>query len=151
MTTSHDEELLGRLGAALEAAYPVPEDVLDAARATFTWRTIDAELAALVFDSATEALSGVRSAEGTRQMTFRSPGVEIELEVVSETGRRIVGQLVPSQEAEIMLHHQDETLVARSDSLGRFVFPDVPPGSMRLSCELQDVSGSVVQTEWMLI
>jgi hypothetical protein len=146
-----DDQLLARLGAALEAAYPVPEAVLDAARATFTWRTIDAELAALVFDSAEEAPAGVRSTEGTRQMTFRSPGVEIELEVVSETRRRIVGQLVPPQEAEIMLHHQDETRVARSDTLGRFTFHDVASGSVRLTCKLHNESGAVVQTEWTLI
>ncbi len=42
-----DDELLGMLRAALEASDPVPEAVLDAARASFTWRMIDAELAAL--------------------------------------------------------------------------------------------------------
>lgn len=146
-----DDQLLAQLGAALEAAYPVPEAVLDAARATFTWRTIDAELAALVFDSAAAAPAGVRSAESTRQMTFRSPGVEIELEVVSETRRRIVGQLVPPQQAEIMLHHEEETRRARSDSLGRFTFHDVPSGSIRLTCKLHDESGAIVQTAWTLI
>ncbi|MGA9597612.1 MAG: hypothetical protein WBV06_15770, partial [Acidimicrobiia bacterium] len=84
-----DDQLLARIAGAL-AADPVPEAVLDAARATFTWRTIDAELASLVFDSADEGLVGVRSTETARQMTFRTPGVEIELVVVSETRRRIV-------------------------------------------------------------
>jgi hypothetical protein len=146
-----DDQLLASLSAALDAADPVPESVLDSAKASFTWRTIDAELAALVFDSAAEELAGVRSGETTRQMTFRSPGVEIELEVVSETHRRIVGQLVPPQEAEITLHHQTESRVAQSDSLGRFAFHDVPSGSVRLICKLQDETGAVVQTEWTLI
>jgi hypothetical protein len=145
-----DDQLLARIAGAL-AADPVPEAVLDAARATFTWRTIDAELASLVFDSADEGLVGVRSTETARQMTFRTPGVEIELVVVSETRRRIVGQLVPPQEAEIALHHQDETRTARSDRLGRFTFPDVPSGSVRLTCKLEDESGAVIQTEWTLI
>jgi hypothetical protein len=113
---------------------------------------IDAELAALVFDSATEELSGVRSTELSRQMTFRTQKVEIELELIPGAGRRIVGQLVPPQEAEITLHHQDGTFLARSDGLGRFTFTDAPQGSVRLSCRLEDAgSGSVVQTEWMLI
>lgn len=146
-----DEQLLAMLGVALDAADPVPDAVLDAARATFTWRTIDAELAALVFDSAAVGLEGVRGTETTRQMTFRSPGVEIELQVVSETRRRIVGQLVPPQQAEVALHHQDATQVARSDRLGRFTFNDVPSGSIRLVCKLEDESGATVQTEWTLI
>ncbi len=146
-----DDQLLARLAAALEAADPMPESALEAAKATFTWRTIDAELASLVFDSAAEELVGVRSADATRQMTFRTPGVEIELVVMSETSRRVVGQLVPPQAAEIILHHEDDERTAQSDSLGRFTFHDVPSGSIRLTCKLKDESGAVVQTEWTLI
>lgn len=146
-----DDRLLATLGAALDASDPVPESVLAAARASFTWRTIDAELAALVFDSAAEEMAGVRSAGMARQMTFRSPGVEIELEVVSDTQRRIVGQLVPPQEAEVTLHHQMDSQVVRSDSLGRFTFHEVPAGSVRLTCKLEDETGVVVQTEWTFI
>ena len=50
-------------GSALREADPVPEHVLAAARGAWTWRTIDQELADLVFDSATE-LSGVRDHGG---------------------------------------------------------------------------------------
>lgn len=146
-----DEQILVRLAAALDAADPMPESVIEAAKASFTWRTIDAELASLVFDSAAEELAGVRSAEATRQMTFRTPGVEIELLVVSETSRRLVGQLVPPQAAELTLHHEDETRTAQSDSLGRFTFHDIPTGSVRLTCKLAGDDGSVVQTEWTII
>ena len=41
----------------------MPRHVLAAARGAFTWRTIDQELADLVFDSATE-LTGVRDHGG---------------------------------------------------------------------------------------
>ncbi len=146
-----DEQLLARLAAALDASNPLPESVVEAAKATFTWRTIDAELASLVFDSAAEELAGVRNAEATRQMTFRTPGVEIELVVVSETSRRLVGQLVPPQTAEVTLHHEDDTRVAQSDSLGRFTFHDVPTGSVRLTCKLADDDAATVQTEWTII
>jgi len=146
-----DEKLLASLGAALEAADPLPESVIEAAKATFTWRTIDAELASLVFDSAAGELAGVRSSEATRQMTFSTPGVEIELIVVSETSRRLVGQLVPPQTAEVTLHHESDTRTAQSDSLGRFTFHDVPTGSVRLTCKLAGDDGAVVQTEWTII
>ena len=152
-----DEQLLNRLAEALGSADPMPPEVAEAAKATFTWRTIDAELAALVFDSSSDELVGVRGAEtaaGTdsaRQMTFRTPGVEIELVVVSETSRRLVGQLVPPQAAEIELHHEDFTATAQSDSLGRFLFHDVPTGSVRLTCRLPDEDGAVIQTEWIII
>jgi hypothetical protein len=52
---------------------------------------------------------------------------------------------------EIMLHHGEGTRRARSDSLGRFTFHDVPSGSIRLTCKLHDESGAIVQTEWTLI
>ena len=152
-----DEQLLSRVAEALDAADPMPAAVAEAAKATFTWRTIDAELAALVFDSASDELVGVRGAEtgsgaeAARQMTFRTPGVEIELIVVSETSRRLVGQLVPPQAAEIELHHEDFTATAQSDNLGRFTFQDVPTGSVRLTCLLPDEDGAVIQTEWMII
>ncbi|MDX2344313.1 MAG: hypothetical protein QNL12_11600 [Acidimicrobiia bacterium] len=146
-----DQQLLARLAAALDAHDPLPESVIDAAKASFTWRTIDAELASLVFDSAAEELAGVRSADASRQMTFRTPGVEIELVVVSETSRRLVGQLVPPQAAEVTLHHEQDESTAQSDSLGRFTFNDVPTGSVRLTCKLAGDGGAVVQTEWTII
>ena len=146
-----EEQLLARLAAALDAAEPMPEGMLDQAKATFTWRTIDAELAALVFDSAAEELVGVRSSDANRQMTFRTPGVEIELVVVSETTRRLVGQLVPPQVAEIQLHHEDGSQTASTDNLGRFAFDDVPAGSVRLTCRLIGEDEAVVQTEWIII
>jgi hypothetical protein len=147
----NNDQLMEVLARALDAADPVPEAVLAAAKASFTWRTIDAELAALVFDSATEELAGVRSIEASRQMTFRTPGVEIELVVVSETSRRLVGQLVPPQTAEIELHHEEVTRTARSDNLGRFTFHDVPAGTVRLVCKLADEDGAIIQTEWIII
>ena len=92
--SASDDDLLELVGRALRAADPVPDRVLDGARAAWTWRTIDEELAELVFDSAAE-LTGVRSEDTARQLTFRAPGMEIEVMVTDEATRRIVGQLVP--------------------------------------------------------
>ena len=90
------------MGRALRAAEPVPDHVVDGARAAWTWRTIDEELAELVFDSAVE-LTGVRSEDTARQLTFRAPGVEIEVMVVDDAARRIVGQLIPPGECAVQL------------------------------------------------
>ena len=70
--TAPDDELLALVGRALRAAEPVPDHVIAGARAAWTWRTIDQELAELVFDSAFE-LTGVRSEDTARQLTFRAP------------------------------------------------------------------------------
>lgn len=146
-----DDRLLARLAAALDAADPAPDAVVAAAKASLTWRTIDAELAALVFDSAMEEPAGVRAVESVRQVTFRAPGVEIELAVLAETVRRLVGQLVPPQTAAIELHHAGGSMAAAADALGRFTFEDVPIGSIRLTCRLEGDDGGVVTTEWILI
>ena len=144
-------ELLERLGAALLASDPVPERVLAGARGAFTWRTIDAELAELVFDSATE-LTGVRGgAEDTaRQVTFQAPGVEIEVMVIDNGNRRIVGQLVPPAEVTVQLTSGDAVRETTTDQLGRFTFQDVEPGPVRLSV-LGDDGRHLVHTEWVLL
>ena len=46
---STDDELLAALGRALQERDPVPEHVVEAAKAAFVWRTIDAELKQRIF------------------------------------------------------------------------------------------------------
>jgi hypothetical protein len=143
-----DDELLALLGQALGTADAVPEHVLEGARSAFTWRTIDAELAELVFDSARE-LSGVRSDDSNRQVTFSAPGVEIEVMVIGNGSRRLLGQLVPPVATTIELVGSDAVYTARSDELGRFSFDELAPGPVRLMI-LDATGASTVQTEWML-
>lgn len=147
--TMTDDELLATLGRALREADPVPSQVTEFAKAGYGWRTIDAELAELVFDSAVEELAGVRSDDETRQVTFRAPGVEIEVAVLAEGARRIIGQLVPPQPAEIELRFNGESRSTQSDHLGRFAFHDVPTGPISLRCDLGD--DQTVQTDWMIV
>ncbi len=143
-----DDELLALVGRAIEASDPVPDLVLDGARAAFTWRTIDTELAELVFDSAHE-LSGVRSEDVNRQVTFQAPGVEIEVMVIESGSRRLVGQLVPPGAVTVELVSGDTVQSATTDRLGRFTFDELAPGPVRLV--VLDTEGErVVQTEWVL-
>jgi hypothetical protein len=144
-----DDELLALLGRALGTADAPPEHVLEGARSAFTWRTIDAELAELVFDSARE-LSGVRSDDANRQVTFSAPGVEIEVMVIDNGSRRLVGQLVPPVATTIELVGSDAVYSTRSDDLGRFGFDELAPGPVRLVILDAGGEASTVQTEWML-
>ena len=144
-----DDDLLELVGRALRAADPVPDRVIDGARAAWTWRTIDEELAELVFDSAAE-LTGVRSEDTARQLTFRAPGMEIEVMVVDEASRRIVGQLVPPGAFTV-------TLLVGDAVLDEYDRPPRPllvrrrrprPGPPRVT----DPDGTaVVTTEWVLL
>ena len=144
-----DDQLIATLGDAIQHADPVPERVLAGARAAFTWRTIDAELAELVFDSANE-LTGVRSESMARQVTFQAPGVEIEVMVIDNGQRRIVGQLIPPSVATVQLASGDSVAETQTDDLGRFTFNDVLPGPVRLSV-LGSSGEHVVHTEWILL
>ncbi len=145
-----DDDLLELVGRALRAADPVPDRVIEGARAAWTWRTIDQELAELVFDSASE-LTGVRSEDTARQLTFRAPGMEIEVMIVDEASRRIVGQLVPPGSFTVQLLSSDDVVRDETtDRLGRFSFDAVAPGPVRLA--VIELDGTlVVSTEWTLL
>jgi hypothetical protein len=145
----HDDEIMALLAEALERADPVPAHVMDNARAAFTWRTIDAELAELVFDSALHS-SGVRSEELNRQVTFRSSNVEIEIMIVEDRGRRLVGQLVPPTTATIELIGADGMQSSSTDGLGRFAFNQLDDGPTRLVVFGSD-GRRVAQTDWVLL
>src|SRR3954454_6431033 len=96
--TDDDAVTEAELRAIFNQVDPVPLLLEDAARGAFTWRTVDDELAELMRDSADEEAGAlVRSGTGPRQLSFESPRLGIELEVVS-TGpreRRVQGQLLP--------------------------------------------------------
>ena len=74
--TDKDATTEAELRAIFSHVDPVPPLLDDAARAAFTWRTVDAELAELMRDSADaseEAGALVRGGGGPRQLSFESP------------------------------------------------------------------------------
>ena len=144
--TPAEVEILEILGRALEHSDPVPIYVTEAGKSAFTWLTIDAELAELVFDSARDELVGVRSETlAERQLTFQSPNVEIEIMLVGDT-RHLVGQLVPAQEADVTLITELESTNAKTDQLGRFDFTGVESGRIRL--QVRTAGGPSITTQW---
>jgi hypothetical protein len=145
---SDDDALQETLGIALRQAEAVPNTVMAAARGAFTWRTIDAELASIVFDSATE-LTGVRDHGGPRQLTFRAPGIEIEVMMADPSTRRLVGQLVPGQETTVRLEGTLGSIEQGADRFGRFSFDAVPHGPVRLS--VLGAEGRATNTDWVVL
>ncbi len=102
-----EEELRG-LAARLE---PVPGRLVQAAVDAYAWRTVDADLAELVFDSLADQDEEtlVRGRQQERLLSFRTSGLTIEVEVTAAgPSRRLIGQLVPPQRAEVEIRQQDE-------------------------------------------
>ena len=154
MVADDDEDtaLLEELRRVVAAADPVPPEVVAAAKASFTWRTIDAELAELSFDSLLDDDAVlVRGDEQPRLLTFEASSVTIELVVVAEAGvRRVVGQIVPVQPATVEVIHSGGTEHVEADDLGRFRAERLGPGPMRIRV-VPDTGQPVTETEWISI
>jgi hypothetical protein len=155
-THDEDETLLAELRRVVAIVDPVPERVRIAARAALDWRTLDAELAELVFDSRVDEPALAIRGSGPRTLTFEAPGLEIELEAEpdDEQGQlRITGQLVPPQSAQIGICTGGGRVLARADERGRFSARGIVPGRMRLRCWLDRApdGGRLVDTAWLVI
>jgi hypothetical protein len=151
MMTITDEELLALLRDAL-GPRPVPDVVMSAAKEAYGWRDMDAQLAALTYDSLLETnqLVGVRSAVlEARLLTFECGDVTIEIELADGSGGRLNGQLVPPQAAEIEVRYADGSLSLTASPAGRFWVTALPRGPISLLCRFAD--GTVVQTEWVVL
>jgi hypothetical protein len=154
---STDDELLAALGRALQGQDPVPDEVVAAARATFSWRTIDAELAALTFDSVTDAdaLVGVRGGGGPRALTFEHDDVVVEVEVTEHGARRsLVGHVAPAplEWVEVQQAGRADAVRQETDAHGRFQIPDLVAGPFRLLCRFRPgAPWPVMHTEWVTI
>jgi hypothetical protein len=161
---SADGELLGALGEALAEARDVPRRFVEAGKAAYTWFTIDAELAALTYDSAGAAgrTAGLTEPEPAatralpratrpnpaelRSMSFTSTRLKIEIEVAADALR---GQIVPPQQGEIEVQTAGRPQRITVDELGWFVIRPVPPGAFRLHC--QTASGLAVLTPFITL
>jgi len=148
---SDDDHLLTALDDALRAARAVPRDFVEAGKAAYTWHGVDAELAALTYDSALDeprVLAANRAEPAPlRALTFASAELTVELEVTEDA---LLGQIVPPQPGEVEVRLADGQVVsAPIDELGCFVVRPIPSGSFRLHCRI--VGGSAVLTDWLAL
>jgi len=134
-----DASLLEELQTVMRQVDPVPARVREAAKASFTWRTVDAELAELAFDSLVDQeLATVRGTAEPRMLTFTAPGLTVEVEVAAiGARRRLIGQLMPPGAAEVKVHHPGGTVTVEADELGRFAAPELEAGPVRLQCRVR--------------
>jgi hypothetical protein len=144
-----DDELLARLAEARQAAERVPREFMEAGKAAYAWHDIDAELADLVYDSATDEahLTGQLRAEQAqlRALTFTSSTLTIEVEF---TGDALLGQLVPPQAGEVeVITPAGRARLEVIDDIGCFTIRPVPAGSFRLDC--RTASGIAISTNWL--
>lgn len=148
----NDELLMERLRDLSHRHDPVPPEVASAARASFIWRTVDAELALLSYDSVLDddRLVGVRGGGEGRLLTFEGPGLSVEVQATEGRGgtRRLVGQLVPPRQAVLEIRHPDGSSDASADELGRFTVEAVPAGPVSLKVTIDD---TVVETDWVTL
>ncbi|WP_238413087.1 hypothetical protein [Saccharothrix deserti] len=147
-----DEVLLRELRAALAEEHDVPEHILQAARAAYTWRTVDAELIALTsYDSVldTELAVRARAATTARQLVFDAEGVSVQVEV-TEAG--VAGQVLPARPGRVLLvtatrpGKEAESEEAELDEMGMFLLGPPPSGPVRFRCE---IDGTTVVTDWV--
>lgn len=154
-----DDDLVGELSAMLAEADRVPPHLLEAAKAAFTWHTVDSDLAELLSDTSEVAvrISASPRKPRPRILTFKSGEtlIVVQLTVARPSGHRMLGQIsrggsIDVKGALVEVRHSGGTTALRSDRFGRFALDEVPPGPLSLACDFGDGPAPVV-TSWVTI
>ena len=149
-----DDELMALLGEAVAEEAAVSERRRTAARAAFTWRSVDAELAELLHDSALDAGAAVRSGVSEpRTLSFGHSGLTLEVEVDGET---LLGQVIGTgsaasavEPASVLLERPEaDALSAVADAAGFFRLEGVRTGTVRFVVEQ---GGWSLTTPWVTL
>jgi hypothetical protein len=145
-------EVEERLRMIIELLDPVPERLLAAALDSYTWRTVDSELAELVLDSVAEDQGAlVRGREDVRLLSFAASGLTIDVQVSSGgQGRRIVGQLAPPGPATVQIRQGSAVTDLDADELGRFRGP-LREGPFSMMCSTGAEGARQIVTDWITI
>ena len=159
MTGPYDEDALAeQLRAVVAEADRAPDLVYETARAAFDLRRLDAELAALVRDSADEpaAALAVRGDDEERMLSFEVGEVTVEMQISQNAERRdILAHVSGADLADAVI----ETSGAGSDAAGVvrqievpvddgiLIARGIPAGLVRLS--LTTVAGALLVTTWV--
>jgi hypothetical protein len=139
------DDLIDDLRAAVRSGRSVPASYAEAARAAFTWRSIEAELALLSYDSSISGPVVARGAAPPRVLVFGSADLTVHLEV---RDRIVRGQLDPPRAGRVSLEEASRGVVSASavEEDGFFVLacPGAGPVRLRLVGDLPTV------TEWLI-
>jgi hypothetical protein len=145
-----DDELLDLLRAALTEQRDVPDRFVEAGKATFAWRSIDAELAALAYDSVTDppALAATRADHAAiRELTFAFRDATVHVQIARGG---LHGQVVPPRtgEVEVLVEGQPPRK-AEVDEQGWFSFAPLPHRPFRLLWRM--AGGGSAMTDWLTL
>lgn len=145
-----DDALLAAVKAALQRERDVPASFRQAGEMAYAWHDIDAELAALSYDSAADPRAALltRAEPATlRSLTFDARELSIEIEIVSDTLR---GQIVPPQPGLAEVHQASGKVTkAPIDEVGYFTSSPVPAGTFRLLLRIDDRRS--ILTDWITL
>ncbi|MDQ6523795.1 hypothetical protein RB608_09305 [Nocardioides sp. LHD-245] len=149
-----DDELMALVGEAVAEEAVVSDRRRTAARAAFAWRSVDAELAELLHDSALAAGAAVRSdGDESRTLSFGHSGLTLEIEVDGEV---LLGQVIgaggasaATEPASVLLERPDaDAQSAVADASGFFRLEGVRPGTVRFVVEQ---GGWSLTTPWVAL
>jgi len=143
-----DAELMVELGAAVRSAGPITDQELNRAKATYTWRTIDDDLAlaALVYDSVLQDRPLVRGEvmPDARTLIFEGDTMLLEVDVTADA---LTGRVVPAGRADLSLVTVNGTVgETATDDMGWFLLPAPRSGPVRLFCR---TATARLVTDWV--
>ena len=131
-----DDQLLAELREAVAEADLVTDRQREAARAAFSWRTVDAELAEMLHDSALESAAVRGADDAARTLSFASGPLTLEVEIDSDT---VMGQVVGAAADSVLMQRSiadDQPLPV--DPSGFFRIGGVAPGPVRFVVQAGD-------------
>jgi hypothetical protein len=115
-----------------------------AAKAAYTWRTVDQDLERLTMYSDAVLEDAVRTPRRSRVAEFRGRNLRLELEIGEEV---VIGQIYPTQAGLVtFMTAKGLSVEARTDEVGCFMVERPANGPFRVRCDTPD---SVVVTDWM--
>jgi len=144
---SDDDVLMAALAKAVAEGDTVSNRRREAARAAFSWRSVDAELMELLHDSALEAGAAVRgAADPGRLLAFGRGQVSVEIEVGAGA---VSGQVLPAQDATVTLQGSGvEDRTVAPDGAGFFRIEEVGSGPVRF---VVTTSEHTLATAWVTL
>jgi hypothetical protein len=146
-----DEELLALLRDALAEQREVPARFVEAGKASFAWHSIDAELAALAYDSVADPspFAGASRADraAIRELTFAFRDATVHVQIARGG---LHGQVVPSRAGEVEVHVEGRPpRRTEVDEQGWFSFAPLPHTPFRLLWRL--AGGGTAMTDWLTL
>jgi hypothetical protein len=146
-----DDALVDELRRVRALADPVPDAWRQAALASLAWQDIDAEPAALAYDSLSgrdpRLAGGQPGTQAVRELRYAAGAAGLSLEVDLNADRlRVVGEVSPAAAVEVVAVWPEGRQATTADDRGSFRFDDLP---RRPVCFV--VGGeSPVKTGWIL-